>query len=109
MEVTKEVNQMIAELYLQPVIKIVDAVLQNPVFLKSAEASLRDMKSTLGTAQAVSGILLDMNDVDIRAVQCKTYEAAIKLLQTRHEQQQKTIEAKSKQCSLKKLQESMGF
>ncbi len=113
MELTKEQNQAIADLYLTPLLALVDGVLANPVFLKTAELSLEKLRDNLSTSQAISGILLDMNDVDKRAIETKTYEAAIKLLQVRQNQRAETIKLAEKkgreQTGLQQIRTAMGF
>ena len=113
MEITKEQTQAIADLYLTPLLALVDGVLQNPVFLKTAEASLEKLSNNLSTSQAIAGIMLDMNDVDKRAVEFETYEAAIKLLRTRQKQRTETIELSVKklkeETARREVRRAMGF
>ncbi len=109
MEITKEQTQAIADLYLTPLLSLVDGVLANPVFLKTAEASLEKLRDNLGTSQALSGILLDMNDVDKRAVETETYKVAIKLLQIRQKQRTKTIELHQGKVNRQQIRQALGF
>lgn len=113
MEITKEQTQAIADLYLTPLLSLIDCVLANPVFLKTAVASLKSMQRNLSTSQAISGILLNMNDVDKRAVEVETYKAAIELLQIRQKQRVKTIELHKKkqeeETNLQQVRNALGF
>ncbi len=105
----QEINESIAELYLMPLLELVDSVLQNPVFLKSAEKSLEEMQSNLGAAQAISGIMLPMEDVDKRIVEVETYKAAINLLKKREGQQKKTIELHENKSTQAGIRNIFGF
>ncbi len=109
MKITKKQTQNIADSYLTPLLSLVDTVLAGPEFLKTAEASLEKMGENLSTCQAVSGIMLDMDDVDKRAIEFETYKAAIKLLQVRQKQQLATIELHAKNQGMRQLKNAMGF
>ena len=113
MAISKETSEAIAELYLKPLLELVDGALQNPVFLKTAEETLESMKNNLSTSRAVSGILLEMDEVDLRGFQVETFEVAIKLLKVRDKQQRKTVELKGKQISgqngLDQFRKSMAY
>ena len=113
MKITKIQTQAIADLYLTPLLALVDGVLMNPVFLKTAELSLDKMSANLSTSQALSGMLLDMNDVDKRAVEFETYKVAIKLLQVRQAQREKIIELhktkEGQRAGMEQMRKAMGF
>ena len=113
MEITKEQTQDIADLYLTPLLSLVDVVLVDPEFLKTAEASLEKLRENLSTCQAISGIMLNMEDVDKRAIEFETYKAAIKMLQVRQKQRLATIELHAKKqikaLGMRQLKNAMGF
>ena len=109
MKVTKETSQMIAELYIEPVLAVVDSVLQNPIFLKIAEATSDQMEKNQNTARAVSGIMLDMADVDKREVELKMFKAAIELLRVRDNQRKKTIQLAQQKENESKIKAVLGF
>ena len=113
MTISKNTSEAIAELYLTPLLELVDGVLANPVFLKSAKETLESMQDNFSTSQAVSGILLDMDEVDLRGFQIKTFKVAINLLEARDEQRKKTIELKGNQAKqqngLHEFRKAMGY
>ena len=113
MAISKETSEAIVALYLEPLLELVDGVLNNPVFLKSAEETLESMEDNLSSSRAISGILLDMDDVDLRGFQVKTFKVAIELLKVRNTQSQKTIELKGNQArnkiGLDEVRKAMGY
>lgn len=109
MEVTKEMNQQLADLYLNPLLNIVDITLTNPELLIIAETSLEKMEANQSTAQAVSGIMLDMNDVDKRQVELETFKVAVELLRVRSRQRCETIKAHKDRAARRNIAELMGF
>ncbi len=109
MEVTQEMNQALADLYLKPLLEIVDIALSNPTLLVTAELSLGKMKENQSTAQAVSGIMLDMGDVNKRQVELDTFGVAIELLRVRSKQRGETVGVHKDKIARSDIAEAMGF
>ncbi len=109
MEVTGIENQMLADVYLNPLLAIVDVALLNPELLEIAETSLGRMRDSQSTAQAVSGIMLDMGEVDKRQVMYETFKVAVKLMQTRKKQQSEIVKVHKDKIARRDIAEAMGF
>lgn len=113
MEVTIEQTRALLDELLSPLMKIIDEVLLNPQAVEIAEESLRRMKKQLSKAHAVAGILIDLDEVDMRKTTVEAYEAAVELLKARDDQQKRTVELYRKrgqrEQGLREAQQALGF
>ncbi len=114
MKPTLEQNELLADIYLKPLLAIVDLSLSpGGNILEIAEGSLEQMGKNLSTAQAVAGIMIDLEDVEKRKVQTDTFKAAVLLLKVRSQQRKETIKLDDlktlRDDNKKKLQNALGF
>ena len=111
---TKERSQQIATLLLKPIVEQIDFALRiDPNMADDCEQLVKTMGKNLSTAQAVSGILLNMDSVDKRVLEYQTFKAVVKLVIQRKKQQVETVEiaakaAKEKQ-GLNQTKKALGF
>ena len=105
----KQMSEDLAMVFIEPVMGIVDLVLKMPAIVEHAESSLTSMADNLSRAQAVSGMLLDMDDVDNRQASYETFKAAVALLQVRKKQQELAVSIHSKKGNMVDVAKMMGF
>lgn len=110
----REFSVMVAESIIEPINGIVDMALHlNDDLVGKLDETLKDMKRNQSQAQAISGILLDMDDVDLRQVQLETFKKLVDFIKQRAEQREETIKIKSKKRvsadNMAGLKEAMGF
>ena len=72
-------------------------------------ASLEKMEENQSTAQAVSGIMLDMGAVDKRQAELETYKIAVQLLKIRDKQRSETARVHKDGIARRDIAEAMGF
>ncbi len=105
----KQLNEDLAMVFVEPVMNIVDLTLKMPVLLETAAKSLESMGANMSSAQAVSGLLLDMDDVDKRQVSYETFRAAVALLRARKKQQEIVVSIHEKKGKRLDFAKRMGF
>ena len=110
----REFSEMVAESIIEPINNVVDLALQlDDSLVEKLEDTLREMINNQSQAQAISGMLLDMDDVDLRQVQLATFKDMVKYIKQRQFQRDETIRIKSKKrassANLASLRSAMGF
>ena len=106
---TKQLNEDLAMVCIEPVMNILDLTLKMPVLLETAAKSLESMGDNMSRAQAVSGMLLDMDDVDNRQAIYETFRAVVALLRARKKQQELAISIHKNKGNQAAFAERMGF
>lgn len=74
---------------------------------------LSGMNENQSRAEAISGMLLNMDEVDLRGVQLETFRKLIKYIKQRAEQRRETVRIKGKMSAesnnIDELKKVMGF
>ena len=112
-KVTRLDSENISLLLLSPVLNLIDGALQDDDLFEKLSQLKTNMKQNQSTAQAVSGMLLDMEEVDKRELLLKTFIKFVELVEARKYQIDETarlvVKQKSQQIGMSKLRNAMGF